>query len=362
MPIRIAVVGTGFGARIQVPGFRASGRFEVAALVGRSPERLARAAARLGDLRTCASIEEALALPGLDAVSIATPPATHAAYATLAARGGKHVLCEKPMARTVAEAEAMHAATVAAGVIGLVDHEFRFEPARAMLGRLVRRGDLGAPRLVTCIASIPLFADPERPVPGWWFDVAAGGGWIGASGSHLLDAVRLWLGEFHAVTALADAFQAERRVAGSATPVRGDAEDTFALLFRLACGAEGVMQQTAVAWGPPYVAMRIAGSAATAWIDEAGVLWRAGRDGAAAVVDVAPDLVLPPVTPPAGAGPFAARELPPFVRQAERFADAIEGRPLADPAPATFADGVACQRVLDAARAAARSGRWITLA
>src|SRR5262249_57102835 len=75
--IRIAVVGAGFGARIQVPGFRATGRFEVVALVGRDPDRLARAASRCGVERTCRTLDKALAIPGLRAVSIAPPPATH---------------------------------------------------------------------------------------------------------------------------------------------------------------------------------------------------------------------------------------------------------------------------------------------
>jgi predicted dehydrogenase len=350
-PIPIAVLGTGFGARIQVPGLRASRRFVVTALVGRRPERVRRIAERLGVPHALTSFGEALALPEIAAVSIATPPGTHAEYAIAAVRAGKHVLCEKPMARTVAEADAMQEATRAAGVVGLIDHEFRFEPGRAALGRLLARGELGAPRLVTAVANIPLFADAEQPAPAWWFDAAAGGGWIGASGSHLIDALRLWLGEFAAVAALTDTFG------------RGDAEDAFSLLFRTVSGAQGVMQQTSVAWGPPYLALRVAGSEATAWIDEDGRLWRAGRDGAAAVVEVPVDLRLPPVAAPPEAGPFAARELPAFVRQAERFADAIERPGTAhDPPAATFEDGVACQQVMDAARASARHGRWVGVA
>src|SRR5262245_63961382 len=96
--IRIAVVGAGFGARIQVPGLRASGRFEVVALVGRDPDRLARAASRCGVDRTCRTLEEAMAIPGLRAASIAAPPATHVDAVVAAARAGLHVLCENPMA------------------------------------------------------------------------------------------------------------------------------------------------------------------------------------------------------------------------------------------------------------------------
>ena len=147
--IAIAVVGTGFGARIQVPALRASGRFDVVALVGRRRDHTAELAARLGVPGALTRCDEALALPGLQAVSVATPPDTHAAYAVAAASAGLHVLCEKPMARTLAEAQAMLAAVRAAGVVGMIDHEFRFDPSRAMLTRLLRAGALGAPRLVT---------------------------------------------------------------------------------------------------------------------------------------------------------------------------------------------------------------------
>src|SRR5262249_16189146 len=154
--IRIAIVGAGFGARIQVPGFRATGRFEVVALVGRDPDRLARAAPRCGVQRTCRTPEEGLAVPGLPPVSTPPPrpPATHADAVGAGARAGLHVLCEKPMARTVAEAETM--CDAARTVVALVDHEFRFDPARATLARLIRRGDLGTPQLVTAITTIPL--------------------------------------------------------------------------------------------------------------------------------------------------------------------------------------------------------------
>ena len=357
--IPIAVVGTGFGARIHVPGLRASGRFDVRALVGRRPERVRRVAERQGIPRAATRLADVL--DDVAAVSIATPPDAHAELAVAAARASRHVLCEKPMARTVAEATAMRDAARTAGVVALVDHEFRFDPARATLAELIRRGDLGRPRLVAAITHIPLFADADRPAPAWWFDADAGGGWLGASGSHLIDALRVWLGDFAAVAALVETFVGTRRVAEASAPVAVGADDAFSLLFRMASGAGGVVQQSAVAWGPPSVVLRIVGSDASAWIDDDGRLHRAGRDAAASEVAVPPHLRLPDVPVPPDAGPFAARELPAFVRQAERFADAIEGRPASAPAAATFDDGLAVQRVIDAVRESARQGRWVAL-
>ena len=350
--IRIAVVGAGFGARIQVPGFRATGRFEVVALVGRDPDRLARAAARCGVERTCRTLEEALAIQGVRAVSIATPPATHAAAVVAAARAGLHILCEKPMARTMAEAETM--CDAARNVVALLDHEFRFDPARATLARLIELGDLGAPHLVTAITTMPLYVDPWRPPPPWWFDAELGGGWLGACGSHWIDALRVWLGEIADVTALIDAH------APAPAGVARQADDTYTLLFRTRGGAQGVLQQSAATWGERFEALRIAGSDATCWI-AGGRLWRAGRDGHEAAVDIPDDLRLPEVETAPWMGPFAAVELPAFVRQAEHFANLIDGLPMGRPGAATFADGAACQRIMDAARAASASGRWIRL-
>jgi len=356
-PIRVAVVGTGFGARIQVPGFRASGRFEVVALVGRDRAKTRAAATRLGVEHACSSVEEALRVPGLEAISIATPPAAHAGAAVTTARAGMHVLCEKPMARTVAEAELMAAAVSAAGVVGLIDHQLRFDPARATLARLIAGGELGVPRVATVIAHMPHFIDPWRRPPAWWFDADAGGGWLGACGSHALDALRVWLGPFAAVAAQVDAF------ARLPEAVAAPADDTYSIAFRMRSGAQGIVQQSAATWGPRFEALRVAGSEATAWIDGDGVLWRAGPRTEPEPVAIPNDLRLPAVALPPGAGPFAIRELPAFVRQVDRFAALVRGtHDTADPAPATFADGLACQRVMDAVRMSAKSGAWVPVA
>src|SRR5262249_60534064 len=101
-----------------------------------------------------------------------------------------------------------------------------------------------------------------------------------------------------------------------------------------------------------------AGSEPPCWIADARP-GRPGPDGHAALVAPPDDLRLPEVATAPWMGPFAAVELPAFVRQAEHFANLIAGTPSDGPAPATFADGVACQRIMDAARTASASGRWI---
>src|SRR5258706_997057 len=238
MTIGAVVVGTGFGARVHVPGWRAAG-FDVRALVGRDPERTARRAARLGIDHACTSLAAALALDGVDAVTIAAPPIAHAALAIEVCDAGRHVICEKPFALDAVEAEAMTAAATRAGVTALVGHEFRWAPDRATAARAIADGIIGAPRLATLVQYVPLVADPEARVPEWWFDETRGGGWLGASGSHIVDQVRCWFGELASVSATLPTVAA-----------RSGAEDSFVVSATSASGVDIVMQQTAASWAP----------------------------------------------------------------------------------------------------------------
>jgi len=343
---RAVVAGSGFGCRVHVPALRAAG-FDVVALVGRDAAKTERRAERAGITRACASLEDALALGGIDAVTIATPPHTHAELAITAVEAGSHVLCEKPFATDTAQAEAMLDTAVAAGVCHLVGHEFRWASDRATVGRAIADGRIGEPRLATLVSYVPLVADPDTRTPPWWFDPSAGGGWLGASGSHVVDQIRTWLGELTEVSARLNVVSARE----------GGAEDSFTVRFRLASGAEGILQQTAAAWGPLAGMTRVAGSRGTVWID-GDEPWLADADGMRRL-EVPADLVLP--GPPGESDDprhrFTHLELGPFTRLCEVLRAGVEGRPLPDAVPVpTFADGVAEMRVLDAIRASAADG------
>jgi predicted dehydrogenase len=327
---------------------RAAG-FDVVALVGTDAERTARRAARAEVEYSSTVLADALARPGVDAVTIATPPSTHAALAIEAANAGKHVLCEKPFALDATEAAAMLAAGERAGVAHLVGHEFRWAPERAVIGRAIAAGLIGTPRFASLVSIVGLVADPEARLPGWWFDAAQGGGWLGASGSHVIDQVRTWLGEFESVSAALSVVSARRDVA----------DDTFTIRFRLRSGVDGVLQQTAAGWGPMRGLTTVAGTDGTLWIDGADA-WIADRDGARRL-EVPADLA-----PAAEAGPgsddprhrFTHLELGPYTRLCEVLrAAVVGGEPYPDAvAVPTFADGLAEMQVLDAVRASSAAG------
>ena len=186
-------------------------------------------------------------------------------------------------------------------------------------------------------------------MPRWWFDTDAGGGWLGASGSHLVDQIIAWLGPFDSLSA--------------ALPVVSDrqnvAEDSYVLRFRMVNGAEGVLQQTAGSWGPSATMWRVAGTHGTVWAEN-GVVRVADKAGTREL-PVTDDLALPEPPDPEGADSsrrFSHLELGPYTRLTQALRALLDGRdPQTSVALPTFQDGVATMRVLDAIRhSAARGG------
>jgi predicted dehydrogenase len=337
------VVGTGFGCRVHVPALRAAG-FEVVALVGTDADRTARRAERSEVPASFTDLDPALALPDVAVVTVATPPHAHAPVSIAAVESGKHVICEKPFALDAADARRMLDAAERAGVTHLVGHEFRWATERAVGGRAIEAGAIGEPRFATFVSYVPLVADPEAKVPRWWFDHDAGGGWLGASGSHIVDQIRTWLGEFASVSARLNVVSA-----------RGDvAEDSFTVRFTLASGVQGVLQQTAAAWGPYSGITRVVGTDGSLWT-EGDAVWLADREGERRL-PVPDDLALPgaPVESDDPRHRFTHLELGPYTRLCEVLRAGVDGRTVEAPVPIpTFADGVACMEVLDAIRASA---------
>jgi predicted dehydrogenase len=348
--VGIAVAGTGFGCLTHVRALRSAG-FDVRALVGQDPEKTAARAERFDIPRAATALTDVFDV--VDAVTIATPPHTHAPLAIAAVEAGKHVLCEKPFARDSTEARAVLAAAEAAGVVHLLGTEFRFAPGQALLARVVRSRVIGDPRLATFLLHIPLLADPAAEVPAWWSDAAQGGGWLGAQASHVVDQIRSTLGEFASVSASLP----------HVSEHGWTAEDAYVVQFRLASGAVGVMQSVAGDRGPMLFATRVAGTRGTVWAE--GDRVQVADASGTREIAMPPELaVAPPDPPPADLMVTTydrlhstGIDLGPYTRLAEVFHALIEGRAVApDPAPATFADGVASMDVLDAIRRSARKG------
>jgi predicted dehydrogenase len=291
-----------------------------------------------------------LAAADLDLVSITTPPHLHHAMALGALDAGRHVLCEKPMALSAAEAEEMLARGERARRVHVIDHELRFNPNRRKARALIEQGFVGAPRHVLLTAVNASRLDPAKPW-GWWFDETRGGGLLGAVGSHQVDLLRYWLREIEAVTGTAVPFVPERPLPDGTgrRPVTADEFTTFSLRFR--SGAVGTVFLSAVATHAVGPRVEVWGDEGHLVLDEGERLWGAHR-GQALRELTEPETV----TPPPGMEYVPLWGLS-FVRLVEHLVQAVlDGAPIA-PA-ATFRDGVAVQRVLDAVRRASRAG-WI---
>ena len=349
------IVGTQFGVLTHLRALRGAG-IAVRALVGCDPDKTARRAARVDVDGAFTSLSEALALPNVDLVTVATPPHTHGDLVLEAIAAGKHVLCEKPFARDAGDARRMYDAAEAAGVVHMIGTEFRFSTGQALAARALHDGIIGEPRLATWVLNVPVLADPTGIVPAWWSDVSQGGGWLGAYAAHNIDQLRTMLGEFAGVSASLSLVSDRDWTA----------EDSYTIHFRTASGVAGVLQSTAGGWGPPVMCARIYGSKGTLWI-EGDTVHVADRSGSRAL-DVPEDLKNPPPDPPPADLMVttydhlhaAGTDLGPYTKLFLLMRDRIRGADTpVDPAPATFADGVAGQAVLDAVRLSSREKRWV---
>ncbi len=331
---RVGVVGSSFGGSVHVPAFQAQGRFAVVALA--SPTRAAQIAAERNVPQSFTSLDQMLDGVELDVVSIASPPFAHYAAVLAALKRGLHVLCEKPFALDVAEAEELVAAAERAGTVCALAHEFRYTPPRQALHELVRNGHLGALRAVEITQnSTMLRAAAERP-NSWWFERRRGGGITGAALSHVVDQANWLVGRTPlCVAGFERTANVERRYA-DATFTSDVADGAFAtldygmgLIASLAVDATRAVEsvivavhgetRTVVASGPDALDLH------TFVVD----------DDETAELELAPQ---PHANLAAGHA-----NLPPFVTLLDAFAAKLDGNPVALP---TFADGLATQRVL----------------
>ena len=357
--IGIGIIGTGFARTTQLPAWRACEGASVVAIASGHREN-AESVAREFDIPFVAeNWREVVAREDVDLVSIATPPVTHAEIAIAALDAGKSVLCEKPMAMNAEETDAMRQRARASGRLALVDHELRFLPARRKMRDMILGGEIGRVRHAKFTFRSDSRAASDRPW-NWWSDESAGGGALGAIGSHAVDALRwlLFAGVSHVSASLA-AHVRERNdpSTGGARAVTSDDEASMLLNFddgAVTEKATGIVSISMVEAGEPEHCVAVYGSEGALRLEGAGDLWQARvGDGSWRRVSV-------------DGAPLASglrdnewsRGFTVFAR--EIVAALREGRTTIDGA-ATFDDGHRTQLVLDAARAAHESGCRVTV-
>jgi predicted dehydrogenase len=195
--LRVAMIGYGFMGAAHSQGWRTAHRVfdlpaepDMAVVVGRNAEAVAAAAQKWGWAESATDWREVIARDDIDVVDIVTPGDSHAEIAIAALEAGKHVLCEKPLANTVAEAEAMAQAAARAaarGVRAMVGFTYRRVPAVTFLRNLIAEGAVGAINQVRASYRQDWLVDPEMPLAWRLQKEHAGSGALGDIGAHAID-------------------------------------------------------------------------------------------------------------------------------------------------------------------------------
>jgi predicted dehydrogenase len=344
-------------------------------LAGRDRDRATAAAARLGWASVETDWRRVLERDDVDLVDVCTPGDTHAEIAVAALEAGKHVLCEKPLANTVAEAEAMTEAAAKAaahGVRSMVGFTYRRVPAIGLARKLVADGRLGDIRHVRAQYLQDWIADPAAPMSWRLEKDRAGSGALGDIGAHVVDLTQYVTGQvLTGVSALLETFVEERPLpasAGSLTGVAGEGmgrvtvDDAAVFLGRFSGGAVATFEATRFALGRKNaIRIEVNGSAGSLAFDfeDMNVLHffdgtePAERAGFRRIVVTEPEHPYVAAWWPAGHGLGYEHG---FTHQVVDLVTAIAQDE--DPAP-SFADGLQVQRVLDAVeRSAAADSVW----
>ncbi len=354
--LRVGLIGTSWWADLEhLPGLRARGDVVVSGLCGRDPARLAALAAKYQVPETYTDWRALIARGRLDALFVSTPNALHREQSLAALDAGVHVVCEKPLALTAAEAGELRDRARARDRRTLVFFTHRALAASALVKRLVGEGFLGRPVHVAATYHTSSHLRPGKRGEWRMQRAQAGTGVLGDIGSHLVDLVRWWVGD---VT----------RVAGqwlNVTPVRDgvrtDADEQVSVLAQLACGAQATFHARKLVAGRGNLQrVELHGTGGSlVWEAEPGVdttwtgrLWM-GRPGATRLEPVP----IPPELARGLDGPDAqANRNEAFRRLTDPFFAAIRQGGEVSP---DFADGAAVQAVLDAVAASAERGAWV---
>lgn len=391
-PLRVAMIGHAFMGAAHSHAWRTVGKVfdlprpvEPAVVCGRDPVTTAAAAERLGWREAGTDWESVVARDDVDLVDICTPGDSHASIALAALAAGKHVLCEKPLANTLAEAERMadaaRAAGSASGALAMVGFTYRRVPALSLAAELVAAGRIGEVRHVRAQYLQDWIVDPDFPLVWRLRKDLAGSGALGDIGAHAIDLVQFVTGQvLTGVSAVQSTFVTRRPLPTASSGLSASAggsdgsagsqvelgevtvDDASAFTGRLDGGAMVVVEATRFATGRKNaLRLEVNGSLGSLAFDLEAMNELHVYDNRVPAADAGFRRIL--ATEPEH--PYVKAWWPPghglgydhaFVNQAYDLVTAIAAGE--QPRP-SFDDGLAVQRILDAVeRSAADSSRW----
>ncbi|MDS2173433.1 Gfo/Idh/MocA family oxidoreductase [Nesterenkonia sp. CL21] len=374
--LRVAMIGHGFMGAAHSVGWRQApamfdlpAEVEMAVLVGRDAAAVESSARHWGWVSSATDWRDVVARDDIDIVDIVTPGGTHAEIAQAALASGKHVLCEKPLANTLPEAEAMAAAAETSGACALAGFTYRRLPATALIRRMIGEGRIGRVRQVRAAYRQDWLVDAQAPLVWRLQKEHAGSGALGDIGAHIIDMVHFVTGQrVESVSGTLETVVERRPVLHEGRGLSGTAGDGWGevtvddlAIFsgRLSDGALASFEATRFATGRKNsLTIEVSGSSgALVWdlerLNEVQFYDRTATSTAQGFTTI---LVTEPEHP------YAAAWWPPghglgyehgFVHQARDFVAAIAGD---EPLHSTFAEGLDVQRVLAAVEDSAQHG------
>lgn len=382
--LRVGLIGYRFMGKAHSNAWRQAPRFfplkahvEMHTICGRDAAGVQAARAQLGWQHAATDWREVVESPLIDIVDICTPNDSHAQIAIAAAQNGKHVLCEKPLALNVKQAEQMLAAVQKARVVHMVCHNYRRIPAIALARKFISEGALGRIYHYRARYAQDWIVDPEFPLVWRLRKEVSGSGAHGDINAHIIDLARYLVGEFTEVCGQLHTFITERPLPdefnnrGTGLVAKGAArkmgkvtvDDAALFIGRFANGALANLEATRFALGRKnHIEIEINGSKGSLYFDFEDMNRLKffnnedpkDRQGFRDIL----------VTQPGGVHPYFGHWWPPghiigyehtFVHTVADFVNAcVEGKPVHP----TFEDGLMNQRVLEAVETSAAKNRW----
>ncbi len=234
--IGVAVIGTGFGQKVHIPGLQAHHKTQVLAVYNPDLEKAKSIASSHNIPHACNTIEEIISLPEVTAVTISTPPFLHYEMAKKVLGAGKHLLLEKPTTLKAEEAQELYHLAATNKCVATMDFEFRYIPAWQLFAEILADGYVGDKRLIKIDWLASSRANPSRPW-NWYSQKDKGGGALGAIASHTFDYVNWLFGPAKKLWG-----QLNTSIKTRPDPVKGDelkpvdADDTCNIMLELADG------------------------------------------------------------------------------------------------------------------------------
>lgn len=264
--LNVGLIGYQFMGKAHSNAYRQANRFFnlpaqvcLKTLCGRNEAGVKKAAEVFGWENYSTNWREVIADPEIDIIDVSTPGISHSEISIAAAEAGKIVLCEKPLANTLAEAQAMYDAVTKAGVKSGIFHNFRKAPALALAKRMIDDGRIGRIFHFRGIYLQDWIVDPEFPLVWRLQKGLAGSGSHGDLNAHIIDLARWLVGPIEEVSGMMETFIKERplvgeindRLGASASDQMGtvDVDDASLFLARFESGAVGTFEATRFALG-----------------------------------------------------------------------------------------------------------------